>query len=188
MHSTLTRAHTCARVPIKPHPSLCQEKGLRHGSSEITAFWSPTPGSHSEHQSLSNSKGSLATEPGCEPRVPNGSRFHNRPLHHSPPGSCQHPQEPPGPAVVRSSPRPQQQLPAQRSSAQPAFPATSFHLLKHDPPKAASQHFHKIWVLSLIPFLNCNFPRGSCQSNVDFVGFYFFFFFQKKIELWGQHL
>lgn len=101
MHSTLTRAHTCARVPIKPHPSLCQEKGLLHGSSEITAFWSPTPGSHSEHQSLSNSKGSLATEPGCEPRVPNGSRFHNRPLHHSPPGSCQHPQEPPGPAVVR---------------------------------------------------------------------------------------
>lgn len=131
----LARVHQCVPVPVMPHPSLCQEEGLLRSSSEIAPSWSPTPGSYSEHQSLSNSKGSLATEPGCEPCVPNGRRFHNLPLHHSPPGSCQHPQEPPGPAVVRSSPRPQQQLPEQCSSAQPAFPATSFHLLKHDPPK-----------------------------------------------------
>lgn len=105
-YSAFMYAHACESVPVMPHPSVCQEKGLLHGSSEITASWSPTPGNHTEHQSLSNSKGSLATEPGSEPRVPNGSRFHNRLLHHSPPGSCQHPQEPPGPAVVRLSPGP----------------------------------------------------------------------------------
>lgn len=156
------------------HPLLCQEKGLLCGSSEITASWSPTPGSHSEHQSLSNSKGSLATEPGSEPRAPNTSRFHNHLLHHSPPGSCQHPQEPPGPAAVWLSLVPKDSSLHSPAGGHSQLPPLTF---SNTPPKATSQHFHKIWVLSLIRVLNCNFPRGSCQPGVDFVGFSPFLFF-----------